>query len=161
MSFTSPLSGLRVIECAGWNGVLAGRLFADGGAEVVRIVPPSGDPLAGEPPFFGAGGQSIQETWYNAGKSMLTLDLAAEDGRAAFLRLVGAADILVEDWHPAAAPFAPGELWEANPALTRVSVTPMGLDGPLAGWRVNDLVANAMCGSASVTGNASTPPLSG
>ncbi len=161
MSFTSPLSGLRVIESAGWNGVLAGRLLADGGAEVVRIVPPSGDPLAGEPPFFGAGGPSIQETWYNAGKSTLTLDLAAGDGRAAFLRLLGAADILVEDWHPAAAPFAPGELRDANPALTRVSVTPMGLDGPLAGWRVNDLVANAMCGSASVTGNASTPPLSG
>ncbi|GMV84652.1 MAG: putative CoA-transferase [Dehalococcoidia bacterium] len=161
MTVPRPLSGLRVIECAGWNGVLAGRLLADGGAAVVRIVPPSGDPLAGEPPFLGAGGPSIQETWYNAGKLTLTLDPGTRSGRAAFLRLVRAADILVEDWPPGAAPFAPGELEDANPALTRVSVTPMGLDGPLAGWKVNDLVANALCGSASVTGNASTPPLSG
>jgi crotonobetainyl-CoA:carnitine CoA-transferase CaiB-like acyl-CoA transferase len=142
-------------------GVLAGRLLADGGAGVVRIVPPSGDPLAFEPPFFGHGGPSIQEAWYNAGKSTLELDLRSPDGRSAFLRLVGSADILVEDWSPAEAPFGPAELEQANPALTRVSVTPMGLDGPLAGWRVNDLVANAMCGSASVTGNASTPPLTG
>lgn len=161
MTVPQPLSGLRVIECAGWNGVLAGRLLADGGAEVVRIVPPSGDPLAGEPPFFGAGGPSIQEAWYNAGKSTLALDLDGPSGRAAFLRLVAAADILIEDWPPGAAPFGRGELEDANPALARVSVTPMGFDGPLAGWRANDLVANAMCGSASVTGSASTAPLSG
>ncbi len=142
-------------------GVLAGRLLADAGAEVVRVVPPSGDPLASEPPFFGHGGPSVQEAWYNAGKSTLVLDLRSPDGRTAFLRLVGAADILVEDWPPAEAPLGPAELEQANPGLARVSVTPMGLDGPLAGWRVNDLVANAMCGSASVTGNASTPPLTG
>lgn len=161
MAVPGPLSGLRVVECAGWLGVLAGRLLADGGAEVVRIVPPSGDPLASEPPFFGHGGPSVQEAWYHAGKSTLALDLRSADGRAAFLRLVSSADILVEDWSPAEAPFGPAELEQANLGLTRVSVTPMGLDGPLAGWRVNDLVANAMCGSASVTGNASTPPLTG
>ena len=157
---TTP-HGLRVIECAGWNGVLAGRLLADAGAEVVRVVPPTGDPLSLEPPFFGARGPSIQETWYNAGKRVHPLDLASPGGRAAFLGLVAGADILIEDWDPAGPPVTGEALVEANPALARVSVTPMGLDGPLAGWRANDLVANALCGSASVTGNASTPPISG
>lgn len=161
MTVPSPLAALRVIECAGWNGVLAGRLLADAGADVVRVVPRSGDPLASEPPFFGAKGPSIQATWYNAGKRVLTLDLESANGRDEFLRLVAAADILIEDWEPGRPVVAQSDLGEANPALTRVSVTPMGLDGPLAGWRVNDLVANALSGSASVTGNASTPPISG
>ncbi|MBE0608937.1 MAG: CoA transferase, partial [Dehalococcoidia bacterium] len=161
MTVPSPLAALRVIECAGWNGVLAGRLLADAGADVVRVVPPSGDPLASEPPFFGAKGPSIQATWYNAGKRVLALDLESATGRAEFLRLVAAADILIEDWEPDRPLVAQADLGEANPALTRVSVTPMGLDGPLAGWHVNDLVANALSGSASVTGNASSPPISG
>jgi len=161
MAVPSSLAALRVIECAGWNGVLAGRLLADAGADVVRVVPPTGDPLAAEPPFFGATGPSIQAAWYNAGKRVLTLDLESAAGRAEFLRLVAGAGILIEDWEPDRAVVAHADLEEANPTLTRVSVTPMGLDGPLAGWRVNDLVANAMSGSASVTGNASTPPISG
>ncbi len=161
MTVPSSLAELRVIECAGWNGVLAGRLLADAGADVVRVVPPSGDPLASEPPFFGAKGPSIQATWYNAGKRVLALDLESANGKAELLRLVAAADILIEDWDPAAPPVPGDALVEANSALTRVSVTPMGLDGPLAGWHVNDLVANALSGSASVTGNASTSPISG
>jgi len=161
MTVPSPLGALRVIECSGWNGVLAGRLLADAGADVVRVVPPSGDPLASEPPFFGAKGPSIQATWYNAGKRVLALDLKSATGRAEFLRLLAAADILIEDWEPDRPLVAQADLGEANPALTRVSVTHMGLDGPLAGWNVNDLVANALSGSASVTGNASTPPISG
>src|SRR5690606_22540801 len=70
------------------------------------------------------------------------------------------ADILIEDWGETP-PIETAELASVARALTRVSVTPMGLDGPLAGWRLNDLAANAMCGSASVTGNESTPPISG
>lgn len=161
MTVPTPLSSIRVVECVGWNGVLAGRLLADAGADVVRVVPPGGDALASEPPFFGGAGPSIQETWYNAGKRVLALDLASPAGRDAFLALAAGADILIEDWAPEAAPFTAEELASANPVLARVSVTPLGLNGPLKNWRSNDLVANALSGSASVTGNSSTPPISG
>ncbi len=139
--------------------MLAGRLLADAGADVVRLVPPSGDPLDLEAPFFGDSGVSIHATWYGAGKRILALDLSNEPGRDALLELVSEADILIEDW--GANP--PVDIQQVSRAagLVRVSVTPMGLDGPLANWRVNDLVANALCGSASVTGNEGTPPLSG
>jgi crotonobetainyl-CoA:carnitine CoA-transferase CaiB-like acyl-CoA transferase len=157
----SPLAGLRILECGGVTPAFAGRLLADGGADVVRVAPPAGDPLSSEPPFFGSGGPSIQETWYNAGKRTVRLDLESEAGRQTLLELIAGADILIEDWSPATPPFDSPGLERANPALTRVSVTPMGLDGPLAGIRTNDLVANALCGSASVTGNARTGPISG
>jgi crotonobetainyl-CoA:carnitine CoA-transferase CaiB-like acyl-CoA transferase len=160
MSQQAALSGLRVIECAGWNGVYAGRLLADAGADVVRIIPPSGDPLAAEPPFF-ANGRSIQEAWYNAGKRVVPIDLTTGAGQSALLSLLTTADILIEDWQPNAAPLTEAQMSAAGSALARVSVTPMGLDGPLHDWRTNDLVANALSGVASVTGNAETPPLTG
>ncbi len=161
MSSVQPLCGLRVLECAGWNGILAGRLLADAGADVVRVVGPGGDPLDAEPPFFGSSGVSIQSTWYNAGKRVLALDFSELDGRERFLQLAASADILLEDWAPASPPFEAAELRAANGRLVRVSVTPMGLDGPRCSWRVNDLVANALSGSAWLTGDPSSPPISG
>jgi len=157
---SEPLTGLRVLECAGWNGILAGRLLADAGADVVRVVPSSGDPLGTEPPFFGETGPSIQATWYNAGKRVVQLDLDTEVGRASLVELAAGSDILVEDWG-ASGPLSPDALVAANPTIAHVSVTPMGMTGPQASIRVNDLVANALSGSASVTGNESTPPISG
>lgn len=161
MGVTGPIHGVRVIECAGWNGVLAGRLLAEAGADVVRVVPPSGDPLDAEPPFFGESGVSIQATFYNAGKRLVALDLYTEAGREAFLELVAASDVLIEDWAPGRWPVSRAAIAAAQPSLAHVSVTPMGQDGPLRDWLVNDLVANALCGSASVTGDAQSPPISG
>lgn len=161
MTQQTPLQALRVLEIAGWNAVLTGRLLADGGADVVRVVPPSGDPLEGEPPFFGNSDQSIQAAWYNAGKRVVTLDVTTAEGRAQLVTLVAGTDILIEDWAPGHAPLTAEELHGANGSLVRVSVTAMGLDGPLSQLTTNDLVANALSGSASVTGNAETPPITG
>ncbi|WP_322795328.1 CoA transferase [Tepidiforma sp.] len=161
MGDVGPLHGVRVVECAGWNGVLAGRLLAEAGADVVRVVPPAGDPLDAESPFFGTSGVSIQAAFYNAGKRVVPLDLQSEAGRQAFLELIAGADILIEDWPPGRWPVSREALTAAQPSLAHVSVTPMGQDGPLRDWLVNDLVANALCGSASVTGDASSPPISG
>ncbi len=141
--------------------MLAGRLLADGGADVVRVAPLGGDPLNDEPPFFGQSDVSVQDTWYNAGKRVVELDLAAVAGRDGFLALVAAADLLIDDWTPGREPFSAEEIGAVNPALVRVSVTPAGEDGPWSGMASNDLVQNALCGSASVTGDADTPPLSG
>ncbi len=154
---SEPLAGLRVVEQAGWAGAFAGRLLADGGADVVRVIPPEGDALEREPPFFGESGVSIQAAWYNAGKRVLPLDLASGEGRA----LLAEADLLIEDWRGGEAPFADEALREAFPRLVRLSVTPMGREGPWAGLAVNDLVATALCGAASITGTPETPPLTG
>ncbi len=156
-----PLHGLRVIESGGFNVAFAGRLLADAGADVLRIVSPGGDPLDAEPPFVRDTGVSIQSTWYNARKRILTIDLDSAPGRAPFLELLTRADILIDDWPESAAPRSPADLEQANPALARVTVTPFGQAGPWSALEVNDLVANAFCGSASITGDPSTPPLNG
>ncbi len=161
MDNVTPLHGLRVLEFVGWNGVLAGRLLADMGADVVRVVPLRGDPLDSESPFFGRSGRSIQAEWYNAGKRIVSLDLSSAATRGRLVDLVAESDILLDDWHAGQGLLTDAELRGANPHLVRVSVTPMGQTGPLAGLHVNDLVANALCGAASVTGNADTPPLTG
>src|SRR5690348_9166829 len=126
----TPLEHLRVIDSCCWSGAYAAKLLADGGADVVRIVPPSGEALRAEPPFFGQSDVSIQDAWYNAGKRTLALDLDSPAGREALLRLVGLADILLEDWEPASPPFARDELQRANGKLAHVSITPMGATGP-------------------------------
>lgn len=161
MGEDGPLAGIRVLEHAGWGGAFAGRLLADAGADVVRIVPVSGDFLDREPPFFGDTHVSIQAAWYNAGKRVISLDLGSSTDRGRFLELVAGCDILIEDWTPGNAPLAAAELAAANPRLVHVSVTPFGQDGPWASYRSNDLVQNALGGPASVTGSADTPPLNG
>lgn len=140
----------------GWNGVFAGRLLADGGADVVRIVPPSGDPLASEPPFLPGGG-SIQDLWYNAGKRVVAADAPSAECE----RILASADILIEDWAHGAGPYDSGHLEQLNPGLVRISVTPFGRWGPWSAFTSTDLVANALSGAASVTGTRETPPING
>ena len=161
MAKQGPLAGVRVVEMGGYGVAFTGRLLADAGAEVVRLIPAAGDPLESEPPFAGTSSRSLQAAWYNAGKQCLELDLSGAGIRDRLLSLAAGADILLEDWPPDRGPVNIEELRAANPALAHVSVTPMGQDGPRANWCTNDLVANALCGSASVTGNAESPPISG
>lgn len=158
MAFSGPLAGIRVLEVGGFSAAFAGKLLAEAGAEVTRLVLPAGDGLESEPPFFGATRTSIQNTWYHLGKRLLALNQA--DPAARLRTAVVDADILLEDatW--------PGhsssdDLRQVNPRLVQVSISPFGLSGPRAAWRANDLVANAMSGAASVTGSAASGPISG
>lgn len=96
------LAGLRVLDL---SQVLAGpfctQMLADHGAEVIKIEPPEGDPARRFAPFraddteraFGGYFQSI-----NRGKKSVVLDLKDPAGRAAFLKLVASADVLVENY---------------------------------------------------------------
>src|SRR4029078_10516457 len=69
-----PLAGIRVVEMGGFSVAFAGRLLADAGAEVVRLVGPGGDSLEAEPPFFGDTQESIQAAGDNAGKTVIRAD---------------------------------------------------------------------------------------
>lgn len=157
MTGTGSLSGIRVIEHGGFTAACAGKILAECGADVVRIIPPGGDPLADEPPFIGTSGVSIQATWYNLGKRTLTLDLNTGEDRAQLERLLAGTDILIDEWNSDDDPAAGATT--RHQALVRVSVTHAGYDGPTV--VTSDIVANALCGSASVTGDVHTPPLTG
>ncbi|MCU1396877.1 MAG: L-carnitine dehydratase/bile acid-inducible protein [Ilumatobacteraceae bacterium] len=81
--------GLQVLDLSwGTAGPMTTMLLADNGADVTRIVPPDGDPFAG---------QSGYRVW-NRGKRSAVLDLKSADGKAAFEHLAATADLVVDSF---------------------------------------------------------------
>lgn len=161
------LSGVRVLDLADESGGYCGKLFADMGADVIKIEPPGGAAMRRVGPFYGTTpdpNRSLFFWHYNANKRSITLDLEAARDRAHFLQLAAAADILLETG-------APGELEALGlgyptlashaPGLTLVSITPFGQTGPYRDFRGSDLVAQALGGMVYVNGFEQEPPLQG
>jgi alpha-methylacyl-CoA racemase len=135
------------------------RILADYGAQVVKIgAPPRQGAVQIEPPFFAYGGGRDYRR--------LRLDLKAPAGRAAFLRLAGRADVVVESFRPGVVARL-GVDYEAvraaNPRIVYCSTSGYGQDGPAAGWAGHDLNYLAVGGflASSGPGADGGPPLPG
>ena len=146
-----------------------GKLFADLGADVVKVEPQGGDPMRGRGPFYGDHEQSdvpLPERslywWhYNTSKRGITLDLENAEGQELFKRLAQVADIVLES-------FTPGYLqsvglgWETlhrlNPSLILTSITPFGQTGPYSHFKAPDIVGQAMGGVMNQVGLPDRPP---
>jgi len=150
---TGLLEGTRVLDLAGEPAAMTGRILADLGADVVRVVPPAGDPLEGLPPFTGDGSRSLRAAAWNAGKRIVT----AEHGDAELVTLLAAAHVVIDT------PGAPDGAtldWEAHaPGAVWVRVTPFGADGPRSRWRASDLGVMAASGNMYATGEPEGPPV--
>jgi crotonobetainyl-CoA:carnitine CoA-transferase CaiB-like acyl-CoA transferase len=149
------LDGLRVLDCTDERGLLAGRLLADLGADVVQVEPPGGSPARRVLPRSGEA--SLYWDTYAANKRGIVCDLDTEEGRADFHRLVAAADFLFESSAPGS--FHPAELRRINPRLVHVSITPFGSDGPKANWATTDLTVWASGGPLAYNRDEVGPPL--
>ncbi|MEJ2288498.1 MAG: CaiB/BaiF CoA-transferase family protein, partial [Deinococcales bacterium] len=151
-----PLTGVTVLEFSqAVLGPAAGLVLADLGAEVVRIEPaPDGDPtrrLRG----FGMG----YYPFFNRNKKSVVLDVKDPRGYEAVERLVGRADVLIEN-------FAPGtmdrlrlgydELSERFPRLVYCSLKGF-LPGPYERRTALDEVVQIMSGLAYMTGPQGRP----
>lgn len=154
------LAGLRVLDLSQYiPGPFATRQLADLGAEVVKIEPPSGDPMQG----FGApdlDGISIYYKLLNAGKTVVRLDLKETPGRAAFERLVGKADVLMESFRPGTLDrlgFGPQRLGALNPRLIHCALSGFGQTGPYRLRAGHDLTYVALAGALSAQGTAERP----
>lgn len=102
-----PLEGIKVVEVAMWAFVPAcGGMLADLGADVIKIEPPTGDPLRGLQigNTLAGNGRNIDYSWesYNRGKRSITLDLKQEAGRAVLDRLLADADVFLTNLLPRA-----------------------------------------------------------
>ena len=119
------LSGLRVVEVGQYVAApLAGTIFADLGADVVKVERPGGDPLRADPARFAA---------WNRGKETVELDLRSAAGKAGLLDLVNEADLLVENLRPGALDrlgLAPASLRAGRARLVTCSISAWGSDGP-------------------------------
>ena len=102
---TRPLAGIRVVEVAMWAFVpTCGGALADLGAEVIKVEPPTGDPLrALKIGAIGGGGAiDYSSESYNRGKKSITLDLKLPEGREVLMRLCEGADVFLTSLLPPA-----------------------------------------------------------
>ena len=157
------LEGIRVVDL---TRILAGpfcsMFLADMGADVVKVEDPEGgDPIRSQ----GEGardGMSPYFASFNRNKRSIALDLRSDDGRAVLRRLIGRADVLVENYRPGVLDrmgFGRDALREIRPDLVIARVTGYGMDGPYAQRPAFDFIAQAMSGFMSVTGEPDGPPM--
>jgi crotonobetainyl-CoA:carnitine CoA-transferase CaiB-like acyl-CoA transferase len=164
-----PLHGLKVIELAHvMAGPTCARLLADLGAEVIKVErPPHGDDARHmAPPWLGdADDEDARESaafvMLNHNKRSIGLDLKTDAGREVLRRLLAGADVLVENFRPGALErmgFGWAALQQLNPRLVLCSISGFGQTGPYAQRGGFDLVAQAMSGLMSVTGEGPGRP---
>ncbi|RME95915.1 MAG: CoA transferase, partial [Alphaproteobacteria bacterium] len=91
-----PLKDVRVIELGQLvAGPFCGQMFADMGADVIKVEPPGqGDPLR----EWGREGFPLWWSVCARGKRCITLNLREPEGQALLKRLVAGADVLVENF---------------------------------------------------------------
>ncbi|MFT3855212.1 MAG: CoA transferase [Ilumatobacteraceae bacterium] len=149
-----PLAGVRVLELGDHlAAAYTGRLLADLGADVVKVEPPTGDPLRHRGPFVGGVGdpeRSAGFAYFNAGKRSVLADAAA------IAALAEAADVVVQSTADGARWLDADALQAAervNPALVSATISTFG-EGAGDG-STSDLVALAAGGLLSV--NATDP----
>ena len=95
----TALDGIRILDMAGVEGQLCGRLLADLGAEVIRVEPPQGDPARHIGPFRHGvpdDDASLRFLHLNTNKKSVTLDLTTGQGRETFRALARTADAIVK-----------------------------------------------------------------
>ncbi len=100
-----PLTGIRIVEVAMWAFVpAAGGILSDMGADVIKIEPPTGDPLRGlQTGGMGTDAHGSVLSWenYNRGKRSITLDLRQPAGVAVLYQLLADADVFLTNLLPA------------------------------------------------------------
>lgn len=154
------LQGIRIVEIGQYiPAPFAGLQLADLGADVVKIEPPSGDPMR----QFGAGrvdGASAAYAALNGGKRIVRADLKSTEGQALTQALVASADVLLESFRPgvlARLGLGRDTLERLNPRLVHCALSGFGQNGPLARTAAHDLNYMAAGGGLARSGTAETP----
>lgn len=155
----APLDDLLVVSLE--QAVAApycSRLFAEGGARVIKLERPEGDfARAYDTMIHGDSGYFV---WLNGGKESVTVDLAREVDRQLLDRLLARADVFVQNLRPGAIDRL-GYAWERlhahNPRLVMCSISGYGLSGSYADMKAYDALIQAETGLCSVTGPPGQP----
>ncbi len=95
-------SGLRFLDLSRLlPGPYCSLLFADLGAEVIKVEEPGrGDYARRTPPYWGTSDIGAYFLLLNRNKKSISIDLKAEAGKAVFRRLARTADVLLESFRP-------------------------------------------------------------
>jgi crotonobetainyl-CoA:carnitine CoA-transferase CaiB-like acyl-CoA transferase len=158
-----PLRHLRVLDVSQiMAGPFCSMLLGDMGADVIKVEPPgSGDQTRRAMGFKLKGFDSLGFINMNRNKRSIILNLKTEAGREVFYELVRTADVLVENYRPGAAARLGIDyttLKAVNPRLIYASISGFGQTGPWSQRPGFDLIAQAMGGVMSITGDPAGPP---
>jgi crotonobetainyl-CoA:carnitine CoA-transferase CaiB-like acyl-CoA transferase len=154
-----PLAGVRVLDL---SRLVAGNMLslqlADFGADVIKVEPPSGDPLRD----WRDGGEELHWKTYARNKRSIVLNFRHAAAKDALLRLVATADVLIENFRPGTLEemgLGPDVLHGRNPGLVVVRVSGFGQTGPYAPLPGFGTLVEAMSGFAARTGFADREPV--
>lgn len=163
---TMPLTAIRVLDLTNvLAGPFCGHMLVHLGAEVIKIEPPGGGDLArqlGADPALNAQGMGISFLAQNAGKKSVALNLKDAGDKAAFLRLVKTADVVIENFRPGVMARLGLEyevLRGVNPRLIYCAISGFGQTGDWAQRPAYDQIIQGMSGVMSITGDADSSPL--
>jgi formyl-CoA transferase/CoA:oxalate CoA-transferase len=160
------LGDLRVLDLSRWvAGEYATKLFADFGADVVKVERPGEGSLTRHWGPFPDDVKDIEASalflHLNANKRSVALDLATENGRAKLKLLVAGADAVVESFRPGHLErwgLGPADLLSINPRLVMTRISPFGQVGPRRDHEATGLTLQAAGGPMNATGDADRAP---
>ncbi|ANZ23551.1 formyl-CoA transferase [Rhodococcus sp. WB1] len=159
-----PLEGITVVSLEqAVAAPIATRHLADLGARVIKVE------RIGEGDFArnydaAVHGLASHFVWLNRGKESICVDLKSTEGVAAVRRLVGEADVVIQNFAPGAAArlgLGADELRRERPELIVVNMTGYGTEGPLRERKAYDMLVQAETGLCSITGTPETATKTG
>jgi crotonobetainyl-CoA:carnitine CoA-transferase CaiB-like acyl-CoA transferase len=150
-----PLHGIRVLELGHIvAGPVAAMILGELGADVIKVERPG----SGDQARFSRGNQGYFLA-FNSCKRSVAIDLKSEAGRAAFLKLVATADVIIDNYAPGVLDrlgFTPDNLTKINPRLVTCGIRGF-LPGPYENRNLLDEPAQMMGGLAYMTGPPGMP----
>ena len=155
-----PLAGLKVLD---FTRVLAGpfctAMFADAGAEVLKVEPFEGDDYRHM--GFQVQGRSTNFAFVNRGKRSLRLNLKSRSATQVTDRLAAWADVVVENFKPGVAErlgIGYSRFSALNPGLVYCSISGFGQSGVWADRPAYDTIIQALSGLMAANGHPDGPP---
>lgn len=162
----TALGRLRILEIGHYiAGPYAGKLFADLGADVVKIErPDGGDPARRIGPFAPGGGPDSSALFLhlNTSKRGATLNLKSTTGRDLFHKLAASADLVIESFSPGVVDrlgIGYDALAAVNPKISLLSISSFGQTGPYRDRRATEITMFAASGAMYSTGDPDREPL--
>jgi crotonobetainyl-CoA:carnitine CoA-transferase CaiB-like acyl-CoA transferase len=154
-----PLAGIKVMEMGQLiAGPFCGQLLGDMGADVIKLEPPGqGDPMR----VWGRGDYPLWWEVVARNKRAVSCNLREKEGQALARRLIGKADILIENFRPGTLEkwgLSPETLMADNPGLIIVRVSGYGQSGPYSARAGFGGIGEAMGGWRAIVGDPDRPP---
>ena len=156
-----PMTGIRVLELGNYVAApTAGRLFADFGADVIKVERPTGGDELRRWRLVD-GDTSLLYRTINRGKRSVTLDLRTDAGRKIALELAARCDVVLENFRPGTLErwgLGPEELRAVRPDIVLVRISAYGQNGPYRDRPGFGAIAEAVGGLRELTGEPDRLP---